>query len=392
MEGIAPRNVNASEENLIKFYTYSNSLTCKEICQIFRNYHGMHLTVRRVKYLKSKYGSKKFRVITDEDLDEMIKNELKTSASLIGYRQMKAKILLRYNLNVSKERVRCSLKRVDPEGVKERLRKVIKRRVYETQGPNDVYHIDGNDKLKKWGFCIHGCIDGFSRRIMWLSVAATNNNPLVIANYYLDCITKHKTVPKMLRMDLGTENIYCQDIQVFLTRNQESFRYGSSTRNQRIEAFWSRLKRFSLSWWISFFKEMEKIGLYKEEYETHVETLMYVFLPLLQKELSEFSLIWNQRHVRQSASAPGGKPNVLFVAPECIGYEDQGIRVSDEDINITKETVGIRRIPTWKNYELHELLEHYSQLHNIDIPTSGEEGLDIYVVLLGYFELDGFDV
>ena len=31
------------------------------------------------------------------------------------------------------------------------------------QGPNEVWHIDGNDKLKKFGFCIHGCIDGYKK-------------------------------------------------------------------------------------------------------------------------------------------------------------------------------------------------------------------------------------
>ena len=29
-------------------------------------------------------------------------------------------------------------------------------------------HIDGNHKLIRWGFVIHGGIDGFSRKIMYL--------------------------------------------------------------------------------------------------------------------------------------------------------------------------------------------------------------------------------
>ena len=29
------------------------------------------------------------------------------------------------------------------------------------QGPNYVWHCDGNEKIKKFGFCIHGCIDGY---------------------------------------------------------------------------------------------------------------------------------------------------------------------------------------------------------------------------------------
>ncbi len=29
-----------------------------------------------------------------------------------------------------------------------------------SQGPNHVWHIDGYDKLKPFGFPIHGCVDG----------------------------------------------------------------------------------------------------------------------------------------------------------------------------------------------------------------------------------------
>ena len=53
-------------------------------------------------------------------------------------------------------------------------------------------------------------------------------------------------------MDRGTENIYCEDLQVYFTKNTESFVYASSTRNQRIEYLWSRLKKFRLNWWINF--------------------------------------------------------------------------------------------------------------------------------------------
>ena len=51
----------------------------------------------------------------------------------------------------------------------------IKRRVYESKGPGDIYYIDGNDKLKKWWICIHGGIDGFNRKLLWLKAATTNN-------------------------------------------------------------------------------------------------------------------------------------------------------------------------------------------------------------------------
>ena len=64
--------------------------------------------------------------------------------------------------------MRKALLDIDPEGVSMRRKKTIKRRTYETNGPYDVFHIDRNDELKMFGFAIHGCIDGFSRKMIWL--------------------------------------------------------------------------------------------------------------------------------------------------------------------------------------------------------------------------------
>ena len=51
------------------------------------------------------------------DLQELIRNELCTSSSLVGYRQMTEIINCKYNLNVPKEAVRLALLEVDPQGV-----------------------------------------------------------------------------------------------------------------------------------------------------------------------------------------------------------------------------------------------------------------------------------
>ena len=37
---------------------------------------------------------------------------------------------------------------------------------------------------------VHGCIDGFSQKLIWLVVSTSNNDPVVIANRFL-CIQKH---------------------------------------------------------------------------------------------------------------------------------------------------------------------------------------------------------
>ena len=79
----------------------------------------------------------------------------------------------------NRDTVRKMLKELDPEAVEQRRRR-LKRRIYRckvyyydklhnsrklhfipTQGPNQVWHIDGYDKLSHYGLTIHGCIDGY---------------------------------------------------------------------------------------------------------------------------------------------------------------------------------------------------------------------------------------
>ena len=61
--------------------------------------------------------------------------------------------------------VQTLLKEMDPEGCKQRRAKRLKRRIYSVPGPNFCWHIYGYDKLKPYGFAIHGCIDGWSRKV-----------------------------------------------------------------------------------------------------------------------------------------------------------------------------------------------------------------------------------
>ena len=100
-----------------------------------------------------------------------------------------------------------------------------------------MFHIDGNDKLKRFGFAIHGCIDGFSRKLIWLIVSTTNNDPLVVANFCLTAITNLGRAPNTLRMDLGTENIYCEELQVFFTKDSDSPLYAASKGTSKQKHF-----------------------------------------------------------------------------------------------------------------------------------------------------------
>ncbi len=105
-----------------------------------------------------------------------------------GYRTLWKILQTKYGLRVGKEIVRNFLRMRDPQGVAQRSRRRLHRRTYISMGPDDTWHVDGNDKLKLYGIAISGGIDGFSRRMIWLRCSYTNNDPAVIDLYYLDSV------------------------------------------------------------------------------------------------------------------------------------------------------------------------------------------------------------
>ena len=95
-------------------------------------------------------------------------------------------------------------------------------------------------------------------------------------------------------MDLGIENVYCEELQVSFIKNSDSFLYAASTRNQRIEAFWPWLKNFYLPWWIDF-TDLIKCRIYNPGFEFHREALIFSYMPVIQAQLNDFVRIWNIR-------------------------------------------------------------------------------------------------
>lgn len=82
-----------------------------------------------------------------------IEEETEGSGSCIGYRAVWQRLRNDHGMVVSRETIRQALRIIDPEGVSQRLRNRLRRRQYRAKGPNYLWHIDGYDKLKPFGFC-----------------------------------------------------------------------------------------------------------------------------------------------------------------------------------------------------------------------------------------------
>lgn len=133
-------------------------------------------------------------------------DELSGSGQHYGYRTMCQTLRQKHNLTVRRQDVMLMMAVLDPIGIEQRSRRRFVRRVYHSLGPNHVWHIDGYDKLKPYGLAISGCIDGYSRKVMWLFCGDSNNDPDIIAHHYLQCASEFGVIPKLLCTNYGTEN------------------------------------------------------------------------------------------------------------------------------------------------------------------------------------------
>ncbi|XP_059930116.1 uncharacterized protein LOC132473851 [Gadus macrocephalus] len=253
--------------------------------------------------------------------------------------------------------------------------------------PNKVWHVDGYDKLKPFGIAISGCIDGYSRRLMWLSSDSTNNNPAVIARYYLQCVSNCGVVPARLRTDCGTENGDMAAIQCSLREDHTdefagplSHMYGTSTANQRIESWWSIFRKQRTQFWMDLFSDLRDRHYFNGTHE-HKCLVWYVLLGIFQKELDEHRELWNNhtiRPVRQSL-CPSGKPETMYHLPHRFGGRDCGFQVDPQVLQEFKDLLPpTNSLCGDDNLQYFANLERQSQLAP---PINWPAAVDNYLTL-----------
>jgi len=123
-----------------------------------------------------------------------ISNEIETIGQCIGYRSMWKRLVNEHRIRVWEIKIFYEnywpWRSFYAEDSPTKKTQVQSKRTYY------VWHVDGYDKLKPYGFCIHGSIDGYIRRILWLEVSQSNT-PIVIVMYYLEAIRRHGIAPSL---------------------------------------------------------------------------------------------------------------------------------------------------------------------------------------------------
>lgn len=253
------------------------------------------ISTRTVHRRMSEFGlsvQEQYTDITDSELDTLVA-DIHTDFPNCGNNVMKGH-LLSHGYRIQQHRIRESLRRVDPRGSMLRRLQVINRRVYCVPGPRSLYHIDGNHKLIRWRFVIHGCIDGYSRRIIYLQ-CHNNNRSQTVLDAFVDGV-RRLGLPRRVRADKGGENV---QVATFMLQHplrgtgMGCFITGRSVHNQRIERLWRDLFCQCTVLFYRLFYRMEELELLDADNETHLFCLHYIYLPRINQALSSFTQAWN---------------------------------------------------------------------------------------------------
>ncbi len=388
----------SNTDELIQNY-FNQGYTNLEIIE-FLSLHDVTLSLstlkRRLQDLQlRRRSSSHVHVVSADELKLAIQEELVGSGCVVGYRKM-WKRLKSQGLIVKRSRVMQCLRELDPEGVNDRTKKRLRRRAYHSKGPNFTWHIDGHDKLKPFGFSIHACIDGFSRRLIWLEVCATNKNPDVIGKYYLDAIKQVGGAPRKMRSDDGTENSLVEALHIYFRFTHDddhagfaSFAIGTSTSNQRIEAFWSHLIRDGPGWWRNFFKDLRDFDLFNDSDPVQVECLRFCFMSILRKELHKVAESWNQHIISRSkfgnSSGPRGRPDCMYFLPHLYDVEDCKVDIDLDEIEEFYDDAAMNVRDYSEEFEEYALT--VMNRRALSAPIDVKQAFNLYIELLREIEL-----
>ena len=147
----------------------------------------------------------------------------------------------------------------------------------------------------------HGCVDGYSRSIIYLE-CLNNNRASSVLSLFQQGVSDFG-LPSRVRSDHGRENI---EVARFMLNNRGvnrgSMIMGRSVHNQRIERLWAELNRVVSYYFSDLFTFMENEGILDSLCDIHLFCLHYIYLPRVRRGVREFRSQWNNHGLSTQGS------------------------------------------------------------------------------------------
>lgn len=221
---------------------------------------------------------------------------------------------------------------------------------------------------------------------MWLEVTRSNYSPQSVAQFYLKYVRENEGCPLQTRTDCGTENGIIAGAQCYFRADdnapfsgEQAHVFGTSPHNQRIENWWSHLKKACTNCWIQFFKDTvdERQLSLVDEYTQ--ECLWFCFSGILQSSLDEAQMYWNTHYIRPSRhETVGGVPDALYTIPEEFGAFDCRVHVSEDKLQEIEQNC----VSEEEENIFHEYFHYQMDFQELQFPGNHEEALELSQILM----------
>ena len=227
------------ESRLSKIFRFSSSHFSDQFFPLspFSPFHFSKAWATYNKFLNAYYGhqislstlKRRFRALdfhrkplipwreTVGEVNNAVQKEFDPSGANLGYCRIWASLKKRKILVKKKTFEKQSLNQ-KAEEVQQRKRGKLFRRKYRNPGPNYTWNIDGHDKLKSFGFSVHGCIDWFLRKLIWFEVTSSKKFPEIISkdHHHLKGVPKKKKRKQMMVLSTHCLNLYTYIYAAFM--------------------------------------------------------------------------------------------------------------------------------------------------------------------------------
>ena len=127
-------------DTIIENY-FNIGLTPSEIALFLVSVHGIGILLRQLKRILRWLGCTRCRCRSNlNEVVEAVKEELRGSGSLLGYRVLHQRLVNQHRLVTMWEVIQHVLRVFDPERVEHRSQHRLRRQIYRCKGPNYLTH------------------------------------------------------------------------------------------------------------------------------------------------------------------------------------------------------------------------------------------------------------
>ncbi|KAL4976867.1 hypothetical protein BDW66DRAFT_159305 [Aspergillus desertorum] len=175
--------------------------------------------------------------------------------------------------------------------------------------------------------------------IIWVYVGISSRTAVSVVRRFLDALEITAKQPRFVRSDRGGETVLLAEAQHKLQQPchpdisiKDCYLYGTTTANQRIEAWWHQLTHGIIFRYRAYFHRLAEDGKFSKDILSDQIALYAIYMPILRIQITSFVRTWNNHNIRKQRNRPHlvtGKPYMNYNCPAA-GVQDHGIKFDME--------------------------------------------------------------